>query len=73
MWEHTATIHPYGGRNRMHPDASDDPLRTMIVDRVERSDGRYLIYYGWSVADSPAPDDPADPAAEEASAMSERV
>lgn len=57
----------------MHPDAPDDPLRTMMVDRVERSDGRYLIYYSWPAADSPAPEDPPDPAAEAASATSERV
>lgn len=48
----------------MHPEAPDDPLHTMIVDRVERPDGRYLIYYGWPDADSPAPALPADRNAE---------
>ena len=39
----------------MHDRASDDPLRTMRVDVVDRSDGRYLLYYAW-----PGGDDAAD-------------
>lgn len=35
----------------MQHDATDDPLRSMVVDRVVRDDGRYLIYYGWPDAD----------------------
>lgn len=57
----------------MQADASDDPLHTMIVDRVERSDGRYLIYYGWPEADPAMPENPSDLAAEEASTTSEHV
>ena len=26
---------------------AEDPVRTMGVQRVQRSDGRYLIYYDW--------------------------
>jgi hypothetical protein len=37
----------------MHDDATDDPLRSMAVDRVVRDDGRYLIYYLWPDADAP--------------------
>ena len=45
----------------MQHDATEDPLRSMIVDRVTRDDGRYLIYYSWPAADAedgpPQPDD----------------
>ena len=57
----------------MHPEASDDPLRTMIVDRVERSDGRYLIYYSWPDAEGSAPAVPPDRNAPEASPTSDGV
>jgi hypothetical protein len=29
----------------------DDPLRSMRAERVERDDGRYLVYFSW-----PAPE-----------------
>jgi hypothetical protein len=50
----------------MEHDATDDPLRSMVVDRVVRDDGRYLIYYDWpdAVADEAAVRGTADPAAE---------
>jgi hypothetical protein len=31
----------------------DDPLRSMRAERVERDDGRYLVYFSW---DAPEPD-----------------
>lgn len=37
----------------MARDARGDPLRELVVDRVERADGRYLLYYRWAAADSP--------------------
>jgi len=54
----------------MHPEAPDDPLRMMIVDRVERSDGRYLIYYSWPDAEGSAPAVPPGRNASEASPTS---
>jgi hypothetical protein len=38
----------------MQDDATDDPLRSMAVDRVVRDDGRYLIYYRWPDGDPDA-------------------
>jgi hypothetical protein len=32
-----------------HPN--DDPLRSMRAERVERDDGRYLIYFSWGDGD----------------------
>lgn len=50
----------------MEHDATDDPLRSMVVDRVVRDDGRYLIYYEWpdAVPDDGAVGGTGDPAAE---------
>ena len=48
----------------MPTDPTPDPLRTMTVQRVERADGRYLIYYDWTAGDDviaerpPAQDEP---------------
>lgn len=33
--------------------APDDPLRGLVVDRVQRADGRYLLYYRWPHSESP--------------------
>ena len=33
--------------------APDDPLRELVVERVERPDGRYLLYYRWPQSESP--------------------
>jgi hypothetical protein len=56
------------------PDGDqNDPLHTMRAERVERDDGRYLIYFSWPVAvadvqhDEPSPHQSApgsDPAGE---------
>jgi len=54
----------------MHPETPDDPLRMMIVDRVERSDGRYLIYYSLPDAEGSAPAVPPGRNASEASPTS---
>lgn len=44
----------HGGNGAgMAPDAPGDPLRELMVDRVERADGRYLLYFRWPAADSP--------------------
>jgi len=43
----------------MDPDAREDPLRTLTVDRVVRADGRYLLYYAWP-EEPPEPQDLAD-------------
>ena len=43
----------------------DDPLRSMRAERVERDDGRYLVYFSW---DAPQPD--RDPRAEPAAQLS---
>lgn len=29
------------------PPAEDDPFRDLVVERVERDDGRYLLFYTW--------------------------
>ena len=45
------------------PDESDDPTRSMVVERVRREDGRYLIYYDWpgaTAGDGPERDDAPD-------------
>ena len=42
----------------MPTDSTPDPLRTMTVQRVERADGRYLIYYDWAEADDGAQPQP---------------
>jgi len=43
--------------------AGHDPLEELSVERVERADGRYLIYYEW-----PHRDTDASPAGTEESA-----
>lgn len=30
---------------------SADPFEHMVVDRVDRPDGRYVLYYSWPPAD----------------------
>ncbi len=44
-------------------DQRDDPVRAMNIQRVQRADGRYLIYYDWPDAGDEAEraaDAPAD-------------
>lgn len=41
----------------MQAEGTDDPLRTMRVDRVTRSDGRYLVYYEWPADGGEAPEE----------------
>ncbi|HEX2221402.1 MAG TPA: hypothetical protein VHK06_02655 [Candidatus Limnocylindria bacterium] len=38
----------------------DDPLRSMRAERVERDDGRYLVYFSWPApgGERHAPSDP---------------
>jgi hypothetical protein len=49
------------------PPAEDDPFRALVVERAERDDGRYLLFYTWPPAAdaereprTPAPDDDRD-------------
>lgn len=39
--------------------APEDPLRALVVERMGRADGRYLLYYRWPGRDS----DPLAPGA----------
>ena len=52
------TQRPLGAGNE-----EDDPARSMIVQRTERADGRYLIYYDWPEALAGDVTDGDDPAA----------
>lgn len=42
----------------MKTERTDDPLRTMTVERLEREDGRYLIYFAWPSPDEAPSEDP---------------
>ena len=35
----------------------EDPLRALVVDRVDRGDGRYLLYYRWEAPEPGATQD----------------
>lgn len=41
------------------------------VERVERHDGRYILYFSWPAGSSPADSSPAEQPAEDASAADE--
>ena len=32
------------------PLAEEDPFRALVVERAERDDGRYLLFYTWPPA-----------------------
>ena len=40
--------------------STEDPASTMLLERVRRADGRYLIYYSWPDADAGQGDDRGD-------------
>ncbi|MEP6680317.1 MAG: hypothetical protein ABJB65_02440 [Chloroflexota bacterium] len=45
--------------------AEDDPFADLQVERVERADGRYLLYYSWPRRSEPAAPSPTDQPADE--------
>jgi hypothetical protein len=49
----------------MRTPPQDDPFRDLAVERVDRDDGRYLLYYTWPRPTDEEPEpDPRRPAEE---------
>jgi len=49
----------------MHTPPDDDPFHDLVVERVDRDDGRYLLYYSWPRSTDPEPEaDPRPPVEE---------